>query len=127
MLNGIADAAEDTPELLAQIRIIFPTALSGFSFLLFNLLCAPCFAAIGAIRRQMASASWTFFALGYQTIFAYVVSMIVFQLGTLFTSGIFTVATAIALILLAVVLFLLFRPSPKKYSYSSLAQASTRA
>ncbi len=63
------------------------TALSGFSFLIFNLLCAPCFAAIGAIRREMNSARWTLFAVGYLMVFAYVVSFIIFQLGTMIGSG----------------------------------------
>ena len=83
--------------------------LAAFSFLLFNLLCAPCFAAIGAIRREMNSARWTWFAVGYQTLFAYTVSLIVFRLGVLFLGGGFSIATIAALILLAGILYQLTR------------------
>ena len=65
------------------------TTLSGYSFLTFNLLCAPCFAAMGAIKREMNSAKWTWFAIGYQCIFAYVIALCVYQLGMLFTTGAF--------------------------------------
>ncbi len=85
------------------------TALSACSFLLFNLLCAPCFAAIGAIKREMNSAKWTWFAIGYQTAFAYTVSLIVYQLGLLFTGGSFGVGTLAALILVAGYVWLLVR------------------
>lgn len=85
------------------------TGLSAFSFLLFNLLCAPCFAAMGAIRREMNSGKWTLFAIAYLCVFAYAVSLIVFQLGTWFATGAFGVATAIAIAVLAGLLFLLFR------------------
>lgn len=87
------------------------TPVSAISFLLFNLLCAPCFAAMGAIRREMNNGKWTFFAIGYMTLFAYVVSFIVFQLGTFFGGGAFSVATAIGFILLLGILYLLFRPN----------------
>lgn len=84
--------------------------LAAYSFLVFNLLCAPCFAAMGAIKREMNSAKWFWFAIGYQCILAYVVSLCVFQLGTLFTGGGFGVWTAIAFVLIAVFIFLLVRP-----------------
>ena len=83
--------------------------LAAFSFLLFSLLCAPCFAAIGAIRREMNSAKWTWFAIGYQTLFAYTVALIVFRLGVLFAGGGFSVATAVALVLLAGIIYQLSR------------------
>jgi len=83
--------------------------LAAFSFLLFNLLCAPCFAAIGAIKREMNSAKWTWFAIGYQTVFAYVVALIVYRIGVLFAGGGFGVATAAAIVLLAVFIVLLTR------------------
>ena len=86
------------------------TALSAYSFLIFNLLCAPCFAAIGAIKREMANAKWTLFAVGYQCVFAYAISLCVYQLGLLFGSGIFTFGTVAALLVVAGLLFLLFRP-----------------
>lgn len=85
------------------------TALSGFSFLMFNLLCAPCFAAMGAIRREMMSGKWTAFAITYQCLFAYAVSLCIYRFGLLITEGSFTFATAAAIAVLGFFLFLLFR------------------
>jgi len=85
------------------------TMLSAYSFMVFNLLCAPCFAAIGAIKREMNNAKWTWFAIGYQTGFAYCVSLMVYQFGLLFTGAGFTAGTAAAVLVLAVFLWLLFR------------------
>ncbi|MBE6824175.1 MAG: ferrous iron transport protein B [Ruminococcaceae bacterium] len=82
--------------------------LSGISFLIFNLLCAPCFAAMGAIRREMNNAKWTFFAIGYMTVFAYAISLIVYNIGMLF-SGVFTVWTVLAILVLALLIYLIFR------------------
>ena len=86
------------------------TAVSGYSFLAFNLLCAPCFAAMGAIKREMNNAKWTWFAIGYQCLFAYVVSLIIYQIGLIFTGGIQIVGLIAALVLTALILYLLFRP-----------------
>ena len=83
--------------------------LSAYSFLVFNLLCAPCFAAIGAIRREMNNAKWTAFAITYQTIFAYVISLCIYQIGTFFVTGIITIWTIIAIISAITLLYLLFR------------------
>ena len=83
--------------------------LAAFAFMLFNLLCAPCFAAIGAIRREMNSAKWTWFAIGYQCIFAYAVALVVYQLGLLFAGAGFTLATTVALVVLAFMLYMLLR------------------
>ena len=80
------------------------------AFVIFNLLCAPCFAAIGAIRREMNSAKWTWFAIGYQCVFAYAVTLVVYQLGMLFTGAGYALGTAAAFAVVALVLFLLFRP-----------------
>ena len=96
----------------AQVASHF-TALTAYTFLIFNLLCAPCFAAMGAIKREMNNVKWTFAAIGYMCGFAYVVSLIVYQLGTLFTGGGFGIFTVVALILLAGMLYLLFRPAPR--------------
>ena len=85
------------------------TALSAYSFLIFNLLCAPCFAAIGAIKREMNNPKWTWFAIGYQTVFAYTIALIVYQLGQLFTGGSFGIGTIAALVLLAAYIWLLVR------------------
>lgn len=85
--------------------------LSAYSFLIFNLLCAPCFAAIGAIRREMNSARWTWFAVGYQTLFAYSVSLIVFQFGRLFTGSVNIIGLLTASLVLLFIIYLLFRPA----------------
>ena len=85
------------------------TALSGYSFLIFNLLCAPCVAAMGAIRREMNSAKWTLFAIGYQCLFAYCVSLCIYQLGLLFSTGSFAVSSIFAFLIVAVFIFMLFR------------------
>ena len=90
-------------------------ALAGFSFLIFNLLCAPCFAAIGAIKREMNSAKWTWFAIGYQCVFAYAVSLIVYQFGLLFTGAANVIGLIFAIAVLAGLCFLVFRPA-KKYT-----------
>ena len=91
------------------------TKLSGMSFLIFNLLCAPCFAAIGAIKREMNSAKWTTFAIGYECVFAYAIALIVYQLGSLFTGRGFTAGTVAGIAVLAVLIYALVRPE-KKYS-----------
>jgi ferrous iron transport protein B len=114
VLFGVAGDALEMVEQrsfegLSAIAVHF-TALSAFSFLLFNLLCTPCFAAIGAIRREMNSAKWTWFAIGYLCVFAYVISLIVYQLGLLVTGAGFTIVTAIAMALAALLLFQMFRP-----------------
>ncbi len=93
---------------LAGIAAMFTTT-SAFSFLVFNLLCAPCFAAIGAIRREMNSAKWTWFAIGYLTGFAYVMALIVYQLANLFAGGGFSFGVVVALILLAGLIYLVAR------------------
>ena len=91
--------------------------IAAYSFLVFNLLCAPCFAAIGAIKREMNSAKWTWIAIGYQTIFAYLVSLIVYNIGSLFT-GVFSVWTVAAIIVLAAFIYMLFRKN--KYDENKL-------
>ncbi|HIU34697.1 MAG TPA: ferrous iron transport protein B [Candidatus Pullichristensenella excrementigallinarum] len=94
--------------------------LAAFAFLIFNLLCAPCFAAIGAIKREMNNAKWTWFAIGYQCGFAYVVALIVYQLGLLFSGAGFTIGTLIASIALAVLIYLVVRKN--KYQNSRFTQ-----
>lgn len=94
------------------------SALAGFSFLIFNLLCAPCFAAMGAIKREMNSGKWTVFAIGYMCVFAYAVSLIVYQFGMLFSGGEFTAWTAAAFLVLAMLIYLLVRPN--KYNRRQL-------
>ncbi|MBR5681545.1 MAG: ferrous iron transport protein B [Clostridia bacterium] len=84
--------------------------LAAFAFMLFNLLCAPCFAAMGAIKREMNSPKWTAFAIGYMCVFAYVISLIVFQIGKVFAGGVNIVGLIIGLLLLAAICFQLFKP-----------------
>lgn len=110
---GLDEISEDGSELWEIVAAKF-TPLAAFSFMLFNLLCAPCFAAIGAINREMPNRRWTLFAVAYQCGLAYVVAMIVYQLGTYITGGGFSAGTAAALLLLAGLIFLLFRPNPYK-------------
>ncbi|MCL2679734.1 MAG: ferrous iron transport protein B [Dehalococcoidia bacterium] len=110
ILYGFAGASEDGSGVWAQLAADF-TALSAYSFLVFNLLCAPCFAAMGAIRREMNSARWFWTAIGYQCLFAYIVALCVYQLGMFFSTGDFNTGTAAGLLLLAGFLFLLFRPA----------------
>ena len=86
------------------------TQLAAYSFLAFNLLCAPCFAAIGAIKREMNSAKWTGFAIGYQCVFAYAVSLMIYQLGSIFAGGANVIGIICALAVLAFILYMLFKP-----------------
>ena len=111
ILFGFAEVAENGDEIWTLFAQNF-TALSAYSFLVFNLLCAPCYAAIGAIRREMGSAKWTWIAIGYQCIFAYIISLIIFQLGNWFTTGILSIGTVVGILLLAVMVYLLVRPAP---------------
>ena len=87
------------------------TTLSALSFMLFNILCAPCFAACGAIRREMNSARWTWFAIGYMCVWAYVVALLIYQLGTWASTGEFGPGQAIACIIAAAVLYMIVRPN----------------
>ena len=113
ILYGFAEVAEDGAEYWGTLAADF-TAAAAFSFLVFNLLCAPCFAAMGAIKREMNNKKWFWFAIGYQTIFAYLISLCVYQFWTLATGGGFGIGTVAALIVLAGMLYLLFRPAPKE-------------
>lgn len=112
VLQGITDTAEETSELLASISAIF-TSVSAISFIVFNLLCAPCFAAIGAIKREMGEWKWTFIAVGYQCLLAYAVSFMIYQLGSVFVLGTsFGIGTILAIFVLIGMLYLLFRSFP---------------
>ena len=116
VLFKYAEVSEEGQEIWATLATSF-TALSAYSFLVFNLLCAPCFAAMGAIRREMNNAKWFWFAVGYQTLFAYAVSLCVFQLGSLFTGGGFTIWSAVAILVVALFIYLLFRPYKQATKY----------
>ena len=108
ILFNFAEVAEDGSEIWGQLAANF-TVLSAYSFLVFNLLCAPCFAAMGAIKREMNSTKWFWIAIGYQCGFAYVVSLCVYQLGMLFTVGQFTVETIVGFALVIIFAYLLFK------------------
>lgn len=109
ILYGFAEVAEDGAEIWGTLAGSF-TAAAAYSFLVFNLLCAPCFAAMGAIKREMNNAKWFWFAIGYQTVLAYCASLVVYQIGNLIAGGGFGIGTAAAVILIIVFLYLLFRP-----------------
>ena len=110
ILFGFAEVnADNGIEIWGQLAASM-TALAAYSFLIFNLLCAPCFAAMGAIKREMNNAKWFWFAIIYQTLLAYVVSLCVYQVGMLVTNGVFGIGTVAAFILIAGFLYLLFRP-----------------
>ena len=121
VLFGFAEVAEDGVEIWGMLASSF-TPLAAYSFLVFNLLCAPCFAAMGAIKREMNSAKWTMFAIGYQTIFAYAVALCIYQIGSLFTGGGFGVFTVIAFLLVALFVWLLFRPYKESNSLRARAR-----
>jgi len=112
ILYGFSEVAEDGAEIWMPLSQSF-TQISAFSFLVFNLLCAPCFAAIGAIKREMGNIKWTLIAIGYQTGFAYAISLIIYQFGMFFTGSGFGVGTAVAVIILALLVYLMFRPHGK--------------
>lgn len=109
LYGGFDEVAENGWQIWENLRENF-TALSAYSFLIFNLLCAPCFAAIGAIKREMNSAKWTWFAIGYQCGFAYAVSLIVYQIGSAFTGHLNIIGLVAAIILLGFFCFMLLRP-----------------
>ena len=103
-------AKEEVVSVFGVLDFEGMTRLAAYSFMIFNLLCAPCFAAIGAIKREMNSAKWTWFAIGYQCAFAYAMSLIVYQLGMMFTGAGNTVGILAAVIILAFIIYMLFKP-----------------
>lgn len=109
-LYGFAEVAEEGNEFWGQLSASF-TPLVAYSFMIFNLLCAPCFAAMGAIKREMNNTKWFWIAIGYQCGFAYICSLIVYQLGSLFNGGSFGFGTIVGFILLIGLIYLLVRPS----------------
>ena len=115
VLANVAESqSEDTATVAQAIQNWFPSAVAAFSFLLFNLLDSPCLAAIATMAQQMQSKKWFWFAILFQNVFAYLVTLCVYQIGTLVTGGGFGVGTAVAFVVVAVMLFLLFRPDPYK-------------
>ena len=121
LFGGFDEVAENGWQVWENMRAAF-TPLTAYSFLVFNLLCAPCFAAIGAIKREMNSAKWTWFAIGYQCVFAYACALMVYQFGLLFTGGVNVIGLIAACIILAFILYMLFRP----YRESNTLKAKVR-
>ncbi|MDD7641999.1 MAG: ferrous iron transport protein B [bacterium] len=109
MLFGFAEVAEDGAEIWGNLAQVM-TPVAAFGFMVFNLLCAPCFAAMGAIKREMNNTKWFWFAIGYQTILAYVVAMCIYQIGSVFTTGAFGIGTVVAILFVIAFIYLLVRP-----------------
>lgn len=109
LFGGFDEVAENGWEIWSNMREVF-TPLAAYSFLIFNLLCAPCFAAMGAIKREMNNGKWTAFAIGYQCVFAYAVSLIVYQIGSIFIGDLNVFGLIFAVVLLALIVYMLFRP-----------------
>lgn len=112
-LLSVADAGETDPSLWTAFAAMFPTMGACVAFGAFNLLCAPCFAAIGTIRNQMNSGKWTAIAIGYECAFAWVIGLFINQFYNLLVLGQFGIWTVVAIVLLAAMLFQIFRPMPK--------------
>ncbi len=125
ILFGFAEVAEDGAEYWGTLAGSM-SAVAAYSFLTFNLLCAPCFAAMGAIKREMNSGKWFWFAIGYQTLLAYVVSLCVYQIGTLVTTGSFGLWTVVAFLLVIGFLYLLFRPYKESKTLNVSAKAMAK-
>lgn len=113
LFGGFDEVAENGWQIWSNMRAVF-SPLSGYSFLVFNLLCAPCFAAMGAIRREMHNGKWTAFAIGYQCVFAYAISLVIYQLGLLFTGNGNVFGTIAAILIVAFFIFMLVRPEKGK-------------
>ena len=130
ILYGFAEVAEDGSEVWGSLAASFTTA-AAYSFLVFNLLCAPCFAAMGAIKREMNNKKWFWFAIGYQTALAYGASLCVYQIWTLVTGSRFSIGTAAAIIIIIGFIYLLFRPYKEdgslKVNISSVAARGAKA
>ena len=117
LLFGFAEVAEDGSEIWGSLAQVM-TPVAAYGFLVFNLLCAPCFAAMGAIKREMNNVKWFWFAIGYQCGLAYVVALCIYQIGTLITTGAFGLGTVVAFVFIAAILYLLFRPYKESNSLS---------
>ncbi len=128
VLANVAGDVEDAANVAPGVAMWFPSAIAAFSFLMFNLLDSPCLAAIATMAQQLQSRKWFWFAIIFQNVFAYVLSLMVYQIGTFVTGGGFGAGTAVAFVLLAAMLYMLFRPDPYKdlkvYSKRSLEAAS---
>ena len=125
-LFGFAEVAEDGQEIWGTLASSM-SQIAAYSFLVFNLLCAPCFAAMGAIKREMNNTKWFWFAIGYQCLLAYLVALCIFQFGTLFTGGGFGIGTVAAIVVLIGFLYMLFRPYKESTSLNTKTVSSVKA
>ena len=125
-LFGFAEVAEDGQEIWGTLANSM-SQVAAYSFLVFNLLCAPCFAAMGAIKREMNNAKWFWFAIGYQCLLAYLVALCIVQFGTLFTGGGFGIGTVAAIVILIGFLYMLFRPYKESTSLNANTVSSVKA
>ena len=126
LLFGYAEVAEDGAEIWGNLASVM-TPIASYGFLVFNLLCAPCFAAMGAIKREMNNAKWFWFAIGYQCVLAYIVSLCIYQIGTLITTGTFGAGTVVAFLFVIGLLFLLFRPYKESKTLNANVKGMTKA
>ncbi len=122
MLYGFAEVAEDGAEVWGNLASVM-TPIAAYGFLVFNLLCAPCFAAMGAMKREMNNMKWFLFAIGYQCGLAYLVAMMIYQFGTFFAGGGFGLGTLAAVVVLIALLYLLFRPEKQQRYQKQLQNA----
>ena len=113
LIGHMDEVAENGWEIWNQMAVLF-TPLAGYSYLVFNLLCAPCFAAMGAIKREMNNWKWTLFAIGYQCVFAYAVALVIYQFGLLFTGSVNVIGLIFAIAIVAIIVYMLARPDPEK-------------
>ena len=118
------EVAEDDSVLQAAVALHY-SGIAAYSFMVFNLLCAPCFAAMGAIKREMNNAKWTLAAIGYMCGFAYLISLMIYQFGILFTGGGFGIGTVAAVIDLTFLMYMLFRKN--KYDNNKLTIRAVEA
>lgn len=126
VIVGMSDAVETDAGLWSSVMAMFPSALAAFSFLMFNLLDSPCLAAISTMAKEFNNKKWTAYAIIFQNVFAYGLTLMVYQIGSLIIDGTFTAWTAVAFVVLIVFLFLLFRPAPdsrRRYAKASMAKA----
>lgn len=126
MLYGFSEVAENGAEIWGNLAAAM-TPIAAYGFLVFNLLCAPCFAAMGAIKREMNNTKWFFFAIGYQCGLAYLVSLCIYQIGTLVTGGGFSIWTVVAFAIIIGFLYLLFRPYKESSSLNVNVKGMAKA
>ena len=126
ILSGFGEIAEDGAEIWSTLAGSI-SAWGACSFLIFNLLCAPCFAAMGAIKREMNHIKWFWLTISYQTVLAYAASLCVYQIGTLFSTRIFGIGTAAAVLLITGFICLLFRPYKESRTWNANMKKMARA